>query len=432
VNRPHTSRTAASPPETTDIAIVGAGAAGLMAAIWAGRTARAAGLPLRLVALDGASRLGAKILVAGGGRCNVTHDAVDASVFAGGSRHAIGRVLRQFDIPATIAFFEQIGVVLKREPTGKLFPVTDSARTVLDALLHAARDAGAQLVHPARVDAIERTTDGFRLRGTWGAMRAQRVILATGGRSLPKSGSDGGGYRLAQALGHTLTEPIFPALVPLLLPRDHWLTELSGVSFEAAFTVRSSTGKHGTTLAGSALCTHFGLSGPAVLDISRYYTAARHADAGTTLVMHVLPGQHAETLDADLQRASTSALRHFAGALPERLLRALCAAAQVDAAQPLSQLTRVQRRALVAALTELPLPVVGDRGYTYAEVTAGGVPLHEIRIDSMASRACEGLYLCGEICDVDGRIGGYNFQWAWSSGYVAGRAAVLALAGQHA
>jgi predicted Rossmann fold flavoprotein len=405
------------PIDHADIAIIGAGAAGLFAAIFAGRTN-----PNRtIVALDGARKLGAKILVSGGGRCNVTHDEIDERAYAGSSRNAIKKVLRRFDVPQTVAFFRELGVELKREETGKLFPVTDDADTVLAALLSAARTANVRLLHPYRVEAITKTHDDFILSGEWGTLQANHIILATGGRSLPKSGSDGGGYKLVQALGHTITRRVFPALVPLTLPRGHFLTELSGITLPTTVEVRAASGKRLAAFTNSTLLTHFGLSGPSILDISRYYTDAKLDDPGTTLVINWLPDQTTEAVERDLQALGrTTLLRYGMAHLPERLVRALCSGAGLEPATPGDQLTREQRRAFARALTALPLPITGDRGYTYAEVTAGGVPLAEIHLDTMESRVCPGLYLCGELCDVDGRIGGYNFQWAWASGYVAG------------
>ena len=395
-----------------DVAVVGAGAAGLMAAIWARRRAP----DRRVVLLDGARTLGAKILVSGGGRCNVTHHAVDETAFAGSTRPAIRKVLRRFDVAATVAFFRELGVELKREETGKLFPLTDRARTVLDALLAAAREAGVEIRHPWRVGAI---APGFVLTAAGGAtLAAARVVLATGGRSLPKTGSDGGGYALARALGHTVTPRVFPGLVPLTLPRDHFLCALSGLSAPATLEVRSSSGRRAASFTGPVLCTHFGLSGPAVLDVSRYLLDARFDDPGARLVASFLPGVPTESVDEALR--GTPAARFLAERMPERLARVLCETAGVDWSTPAHRLTRAARHAVARAATELSLPVTGDRGFNYAEVTAGGVPLAELDLDTMESRQCPGLSLCGEICDVDGRIGGFNFQWAWASGYVAG------------
>jgi hypothetical protein len=403
-----------------DICIIGAGAAGLTAAIFAVRTNPSA----HILLLDGAAKLGAKILVAGGGRCNVTHDVVDETAYAGSSRNAIRKVLRRFDVAQTVAWFREMGVELKREETGKLFPTTDSARTVLDALVRTAQGAGVMIEHPRRVETVERAEDGFVVRGVWGELTARRVVLATGGKSLPKSGSDGHGYALAQALGHTITPRIFPALVPLVVRDGHVLRSLSGISAAVALTVHAATGKPCFSLGGSLLCTHFGLSGPVALDISRYYTDAVMNDPAAQLTVNWLPHASAEVLEAYiLDHPKDGIYKYLHVHLAERLARALMDEAGVVAGETFGSLTREQRRSLVQTLTAMPLPVIGDRGYIYAEVTAGGVPLSELRLETMESRVCPGLYLCGEICDVDGRIGGYNFQWAWSSGYVAGCAA---------
>ncbi|MFN8371442.1 MAG: aminoacetone oxidase family FAD-binding enzyme [Anaerolineae bacterium] len=387
-------------PEQADVVIVGAGAAGLMAGIWAGRSRP----QRRIVLLDGAQTLGAKILVAGGGRCNVTHEVIDETAYAGSSRNAIRKVLRRFDVPETVAFFRELGVELKREDTGKLFPVTDSARTVLEALLRAARLVKVEIRHPCRVEHINKQGETFRVMGAWGTLETPRVVLATGGKSLPKSGSDGQGYTLAESLGHTLTPRIFPALVPLTLPKEHFICGLSGVTVPTTLEVRTAAGKRLAAFTDSTLCTHFGLSGPSVLDISRYYIDAKLDDPHTLLTINWLPGTSSEGLDADLQKlGKTTVLRYLSGHLPERLLRALCAEAGVEPGAPGHQLTREARRTLVTTLTQLPLPVTGNRGFLYAEVTAGGIPLSEVRLETMESRLCAGLHLCGEICDVDGR-----------------------------
>jgi predicted Rossmann fold flavoprotein len=413
--------------EPVDIAVVGAGAAGLMAAIQAGRQAP----ELSVVALDGARKLGAKILVAGGGRCNVTHERVTERDFAGSTPAAIRRVLRRFDVPEVVGFFRELDLALQREESGKLFPVTNRARSVLQALLRAAEAAKVELLHPWRVERLERRETppgGFRLHHGPGWLEARRVILATGGRSFPRTGSDGHGYALARGLGHSITPLLLPALVPLRLPNDHFLCRLSGVSADAEVSLRSGGGRLLARFRGPVLCTHFGVSGPAVLDASRHFLAARAADPAAGLVLSLRPGESAEAVDAVLlARASESAPRALQGRPPERLARALCEAAGVEPGRALHQVPREARRRLARLLTALPLPVVGDRGFEHAEATAGGVPLAELRLESLESRRCPGLHLCGEICDVDGRIGGFNFQWAWASGFVAGRGAALAL-----
>src|SRR5712671_934148 len=201
--------------EKYDVAVIGAGAAGLMAVIAASR------MGARVVAIDSAKRIGAKILISGGGRCNVTNEVVRPEDF-NGSRNAIAKVLRTFDVAATVAFFEELEVPLKREETGKLFPVSNRARDVVDALLKAAEDAGVEIVTGMRVESL---TPGFVINGE---LRADRIIIAAGGRSVPKTGSDGSGYELVRALGHFVT-PTFPALVPLVIEKGHRITEISGV-----------------------------------------------------------------------------------------------------------------------------------------------------------------------------------------------------------
>ena len=412
---------------THDILIIGAGAAGLMAATFAGRTAE----PGHSVAvLDGAKRIGAKILVSGGGRCNVTHDVVTPADFAGSKRNQIAKVLKTFTADDTVEFFHELGVKLKREDTGKLFPTTDSAKTVLDALLSAVDLAGAKVLPEHRVTKASRTEQGFTVRTEQGEFHSRNLILATGGKSLPKTGSDGLAYGFAIGLGHTLTQTT-PALVPLVLVDGHWLTRLSGLTTEAELSVANPNGKILHRQPGSLLLTHFGLSGPAAMDISRHWIAAHKQGPGTQLLINFLPGRTYDQIEAELVDLTqshgvngiTSLLEDY---VPRRLAHLLVSeGAGVDPATPMAQLSKPQRRAVVRSLTSLPVPVVRDRGYLFAEVTAGGIPLSEINLATMESRKCPGLYLCGEILDVDGRIGGYNFQWAWASGRLAGISAAI-------
>ncbi len=394
-----------------------------MAAIFAGRSARERGARMRIAAIDGAKRIGAKILISGGGRCNVTNEVVRAEDF-NGSRNAIAKVLRTFDVSATVSFFEALDVPLKREDTGKLFPVSNQARDIVEALLRAADDAGVEVITGARVESLSLCPSAssadepfFEINDN---IHADRVILAAGGRSVPKTGSDGGGYALVQTFGHTVTKT-FPALVPLVVTNGHWITEISGTSVDAELAVKSATGRVVQRHRGSMLFTHFGLSGPVVLDISRHWIANQPA----TLAANFLPGETFESLDAALVEAAqrnpratiASVLRRR---LPDRLI------ARLASDTPLGRMPKDERRRIVHDVVDFTLPVVRDRGFDYAEVTAGGVPLDEIDLTTMESRLCNGLYLCGEILDVDGRIGGFNFQWAWATGRLAGIGAAVA------
>jgi predicted Rossmann fold flavoprotein len=399
-----------------DVAVIGAGAAGLMAAIFAARAGA------RAILLDGAPRIGAKILISGGGRCNITHDVVTAADF-NGNRNAIARVLRTFDVEATIAFFAELGVPLKREEGGKLFPVSNRARDVIDALLSAARAAGVNVMIGEKVRKITAAGDerAFLINDH---LTARSVVLATGGRSVPKTGSDGSGYELARILGHTVTD-LFPALVPLLLESGHWLTRLSGSSVDAELLVKGPGGRILHRAGGSMLFTHFGLSGPVVLDISRHWISESSAAPNTvSLRANLLPGETFESLDVTLiAEARRNPMMTIAGVLRRRGIPDRLAAALSPNTTPLVRVTREERQTVVRSVVDLPLPVTRDRGFEYAEVTAGGVPLSEVDVRTMASRICPGLFLCGEILDVDGKIGGYNFQWAWASGKLAGAAA---------
>ncbi|MCY2952251.1 MAG: NAD(P)/FAD-dependent oxidoreductase [Planctomycetota bacterium] len=418
--------------ETCDIAIVGFGAAGIAAGIFAGQKARETGGPAHIVALDGAKTIGAKIRVSGGTRCNVTHERISAQDY-NGSKNIVRNVLAAFDAQAAMRWFEEMGVKLKREETGKLFPVSDSARSVLGALMRRCEELGVEIWTGCRVH--ELMTDqagGFVIGHERGRLDAERVILATGGRSLPRSGSDGFGYELARRLGHSVTAT-YPALVPLVLDSAFFHAELSGVSHEVELATVCA-GKAVDRRRGSLLWTHFGISGPVVMDASRHWVIGRASGGGVEMRCGLLPGETVESLEVELVRLAAgsgqSVGRWLAGRLPERVVAAVLKHLGIDSGTPLPQLPRDRRRGLVHALTGLALPVVGDRGWNYAEVTAGGVPLAEIDYRTMESRKVPGLHLVGEILDCDGRIGGFNFQWAWATGCLAGGAAGNCRAGR--
>lgn len=406
------------------MAIVGGGAAGLAAAIFAARANPTA----TVVVLDGARTLGAKILVSGGGRCNVTNRHVAASDFNGGSAHTIARVLRAFPAEATVAFFKELGVPLHEEAHGKLFPDANRARPVLDALLRECLNRAVAIRTGCRVLAVKPEGAAFVLKGPSIHLAARRVILATGGLALPKSGSDGHGLTMARELGHTIV-PTTPALVPLQLDDDQHV-RLAGVSHAAILQLRTASGRP-RSFHGSLLWTHVGVSGPVVLDASRHWLRAALEGADPALSLRVLAGDFpaldAWLVDGARQRPRAQVSTLLAERLPAQLAAELVALAG-SGSTLLSSFERDARRALVHVLTDLPLAVTGSRGYTHAEATAGGVSLTEIDPKTMASRVCPGLFLVGEVLDVDGRLGGFNFQWAWSSACVAGQAAARSIA----
>ena len=400
--------------------IVGAGAAGLAAAIFARQLD-----PSRSVLLvDGAAKPGAKILVSGGNRCNVTNTVVTERDYWGGKRTIIRRVLRRFPVADTVAFFERLGVSLKEEPGGKLFPRSDRSRDVLEALLRAAADCGVSLSPSTRVHRISGAHGAFEAETSRGPLRASTVIMATGGLSLPKTGSDGAGLDIARSLGHTIV-PTTPALAPLLLSNGIH-TSLSGVSQDVELTIWFD-GRAVERLRGSMLWTHFGVSGPVALNASRHYL--RGALEGRTVAVtasFVAPADF-EAVDSRWtslarQRPKASAQSVLSDDLPASVAAALLSHAAVDPGTPLTELSRDGRRRLAHTVTAYPLQISGSRGYNSAEATAGGVALEEIDPATMESRTCAGLFLIGEMLDVDGRIGGFNFQWAWSSARAAAEA----------
>jgi predicted Rossmann fold flavoprotein len=411
--------------ETADVVIVGAGAAGLATAIFAARGAPGA----RIVLLDGARTPGAKILVSGGGRCNVTNRVVGERDFSGGSRPVIRRVLRAFPAEAAVELFRELGVPLHEEEHGKLFPDSNKARSVLDALLRETARLGVRLRCAERVTALAKADGGLLVASSRGETRAARVVLATGGLSLPKSGSDGFGLELARRLGHGMV-PTTPALVPLVLDGE-FHRPLSGVSCPVELSVRAA-GDKPLRIAGALLFTHFGVSGPAALDASRHVLRARLEGRDVELWANLLPGRDEAWADRALVELSgRSPHLQLSGALSRELPAALAerviAVLALDPQTPLGRLPRDARKRLARALCAWPLPVRDSRGYAFAEVTAGGVALTEVDPATLESRKQAGLHLVGEILDVDGRLGGFNFQWSWSSGHVAGTAIARAL-----
>jgi len=406
--------------ECADVIVVGAGAAGLATSIFGARAGAG-----RVVCLEGARRVGAKILVSGGGRCNVTNREVTERDFWGGSSRDVRGVLRAFPARLAVEFFADAGVALHEEEDGKLFPDSSRARDVVDALLTAVSATGAEVLTDRRVVDIGRRDDRFEVRtADGGVYQAPAVVLATGGQSLPKSGSDGFGYSLARALGHSCVETT-PALAPLIVD-DSACERLSGVSHPAEVRVRAD-GKSVVTLQGSLLWTHFGISGPVALDASRHWLRARLGTPDVELQLSLCPGDSFDAVERWLLSRQQERPKAFvATVLAERLPQALADAwvdrAEINPSHTMAHLDRDGRRRLVHELVESVLNVRDSRGYSFAEVTAGGIPLAEVNMTTMESRMCPGLYLVGEILNVDGRLGGFNFQWAWSSAWVAGQA----------
>lgn len=397
-----------------DVAIVGAGAAGLMASIICGQAG------LRVLLLDGQPKVGAKILMSGGTRCNVTNHKVTENDFFSESPRFVRNVLRAFPSGKALSFFQDFGVSFVQEEGGKYFPSTHSGKTILEALLRGVSESGVNLQSNSKVTNIKKENGIFEITGDAFSYFAKTVILCCGGLSYPTTGSDGIGYQLANQMDHTVLSTT-PALTPLLTPEPAWHS-LSGLTLNCRLILLEDH-KELAREEGSFLFTHLGFSGPIALNISRHWIRAK-SKKSLQLVANFLPHVHEAELRKRIQEDSQAnptryARRILSERIPDRLARVLFDYLGIADDIPVSQFRREDREDLIKLLMHCPLPVSGVIGYQKAEVTAGGVPLSELDYRTMASQKVPGLFFAGEMLDVDGRIGGFNFQWAWSSGYVA-------------
>jgi predicted Rossmann fold flavoprotein len=389
-----------------------------MAAIFAARSGS------QTILLERTRDGGRKILISGGGRCNVLPSRLDISRFVtDSSPHLMRRIIRAWPLPEQIAFFEtELGLPLVEETeSSKLFPASHKARDVRDGLLALARRSGVDVQTGSLVTGISRRVPGWRVERE-GALPldADRVVMATGGFSVPNTGSDGAGLGMLGALGLTI-HPTYAALTPLLAEPAPF-GNLAGISLPVTITARA--GRREARATGGFLFTHRGYSGPAVLDVS--HVAVRSCDEGgepARITVQWTPLRDAEWEQALQADGNRSVARALSLELPDRLGTALLAAAGVEPGRTLAQLRRGERHQLVETLVRGVLPWTGHEGYKKAEVTGGGVSLTEIDPVTMESRKQEGLYVCGEALDAFGPIGGYNFLWAWATGRAAGLAA---------
>lgn len=398
------------------VVVIGAGAAGTMAAIFAAE----AGAETRLVerTRDG----GRKILISGGGRCNVLPARLDETRYiTDSSPNTLRKMVRAWPLAEQIAFFErEVGTPLVEETeSAKLFPVSNRARDVRDGLLALATRRGVALQMETRVTDVTPDGAGWRVSVDNGpALEADAVIVATGGLSVPNTGSDGTGLRILERLGHTV-HPTYAALTPVTVDGSAF-TELSGISLRVTLTARGSD--RTATATGGFLFTHRGYSGPSVLDVSHVVVRSRAESASPPARLTVRWTEHDEAAWEALLRPQGSRLvaTVLRAEMPDRLATTLLDAAGVDAQRALADLSRDERRRLLETLVRGDLPWTGDEGYKKAEVTGGGVRLSDVDPRTMESRIKPGLYLCGEVLDAFGPIGGYNFLWAWATGRAAG------------
>ncbi|HMP01960.1 MAG TPA: NAD(P)/FAD-dependent oxidoreductase [Gemmatales bacterium] len=404
-----------------DLVVIGAGAAGLMAAC------RAAERGQRVLVLEKNAKPGVKILMSGGTRCNLTQatDARGIVAAFGTQGKFLHSALAALGPEELVRWFNAEGVATKIEATGKVFPVSDRAKDVLDALTRRLQRAGATLALRTPVRDWEVSEVGWTLRTPAETLIATEVLLTTGGQSYPGCGTTGDGYRLAAKLGLKIVPPR-PALVPLTSPTP-WVHELAGLTIPdvrvAVVAAADAPALPPALDRGSLLFTHQGLSGPVVLNVSRAVTAASDPK-GLELLVDWLPDLQADELAARLRQAAAEAGRRTVSAevaewLPRRLAAALLEEGRVGAERRLAELTKAERQTLLSHIKGQRLPLSGTLGFPKAEVTAGGIDLDEVDSRTMRSKRHPSLLLAGEVLDLDGPIGGYNFQAAFSTGWLA-------------
>lgn len=391
-------------PDSFDVAIIGGGAAGLMCALAAGKRGK------RVRVIEHANRVGKKILMSGGGRCNFTNTGTAPANFLSANPHYCKSALARYTPADFIAMVDAHGIAWHEKELGQLF-CDDSSKQIVGMLLDECADAGVQVQTSCSIEAVRKVEGGFRLDTTFGTLDCPALVVATGGLSIPSMGATGFGYELARQFGHHVLSTR-AGLVPLTLSgkhQEHW-QDLSGV----AFPVEAHC--NGKQFRADMLITHRGISGPAILQISSYW------QPGDDLRLDLLPGQDALAvlLEQQGQRGAAELKTILADALPKRLAQRLCEL-RFDS-KPMRQYQQAELRDIAQQLKAWPIVASGTEGYRTAEVTLGGVDTDQLSSSSMQSRLVEGLYFIGEVVDVSGHLGGYNFQWAWASGHAAGNA----------
>lgn len=407
-------------PAPRRVVVIGAGAAGTMAAIFAARAGA------ETILLERTGDGGRKILISGGGRCNILPARVDESRFVTDSPpHLLRRIVRSWPLREQIAFFERdAGIPLVEEPeSAKLFPRSNRARDVRDRLQSLAAQSGASLRMNTAVASVARDGGRWRIAIANGEPEiADAVIVAAGGLSVPTTGSDGTGLSIAAALAHTI-RPTYAALTPLTASPAPFAA-LAGISLPVTLT--GSDRLRSATASGGFLFTHRGYSGPSVLDVSHIAVRSRQEEDGSAVLrVRWSTLGDAEWTAALAPKGSKTVGAAVASVLPSRLADVLIERCGIDPRLTLANLNRRDRLRLVDTLVRDELPWSGDEGYRKAEVTGGGVALDEVEPRTLESRRHPGLYFCGEVLDAFGPIGGYNFLWAWATGRAAGAAAAV-------
>lgn len=391
--------------ETFDVVVIGGGAAGLMCALTAGRRGR------RVLVIEHANRVGKKILMSGGGRCNFTNTGTAPENFLSANPHFCKSALARYTPADFIAMVDRHGIAWHEKELGQLF-CDESSKQIVRMLLDECAAAGVRIETGCSTESMAHDAAGFELRTTQGAFAAASLVVASGGLSIPSMGASGFGYALARQFGHAVL-PTRAGLVPLTLSGTHSerLQDLSGVSVPVEVSC------NGRSFRNAMLITHRGLSGPSVLQISSYW------QPGDELRMDLLPDIDASIWLRGQQAARSAAeLKTVLGeVLPKRFAQRLCEAWL--GSKPMSQYSERELDGVATTLREWPVVASGTEGYRTAEVTLGGVDTRELSSRTMESMRQPGLYFIGEVVDVTGWLGGYNFQWAWASGHAAGEVA---------
>ncbi|MBY3622477.1 NAD(P)/FAD-dependent oxidoreductase [Acinetobacter sp. CUI P1] len=410
-----------------DVIVIGGGPSGLMASVAAAEHGAS------VLLIDKGAKLGRKLGISGGGRCNVTNvkERDELISHIPGNGRFLYSAFDHFNNQDIIAFFEGLGIALKEEDNGRMFPVSDKASSVVSALINKVRSLGVQIMTDSPVSHViyeEGAVKGVQLR-SGKTISSAAVIIATGGKSVPQTGSTGDGYPWAEAAGHTITE-LFPTEVPIL-SREEWIKsgELQGLSLrDVALTVWNPKGKKVISHRGDMIFTHFGLSGPIALRCSQFLRQVQRKSGIDTVEMSIdlfpdLNSQEVESLLQDkLDQEPKKAIRNsLKGLLPERLIPLLLAKAELDGDTTGHHVSKNGLLALAGILKRMPVNVHGTRSLSEAFVTGGGVNLKEIDPKRMESKLMQGLFFCGEVLDIHGYTGGYNITAAFSTGYTAGK-----------
>ena len=387
-----------------DVLVIGGGAAGLMCALTAGRRG------LRVLVVEHANRVGKKILMSGGGRCNFTNTGTTPANYLSANPHFCKSALARYTPADFIEMVERHGIAFHEKELGQLF-CDDSSKQIVKMLVDECEAAGVRIETGCSVESVQHGDGVFRLRSTRGALSAPALVVACGGLSIPSMGATGFGYELARQFGHSVL-PTRAGLVPLTLTGKHQenLHDLSGV----ALPVEARC--NGTSFRNFMLITHRGVSGPSILQISSYW------QPGDDLRLDLLPDADAFDLlrAQQLARPAAELKTVLSDLLPRRFAQRLCELWLPN--RPMKQFNEPQLRTIAAQLQSWPLVASGTEGYRTAEVTLGGVDTDELSSSTMQSKKLAGLYFIGEVVDVTGWLGGYNFQWAWASGHAAGNA----------